>query len=265
MPLAEADARELLKKVLGELWAADRKPILGARLKLALLNAALRGGSEFDQRALGYRSFAEFVLTSGVAAVRFRTGTDALVAPIEQAQELDREPDKRTTIRADFWRAFVNFPIPGEARAYDRTRDVVVIGPPATIPPDSVPIKPISLQTQLEWRRRFIDSLGPDSPLAGLQAALGSSAGLRDFSQLIKRNPDLLAKWNKIWVNEICGVVRAWGQQHDIPDDVWLSSPAGQQETLRAKLYEVLDTIPIENLLDLRIPLRWLVERRPSK
>ena len=86
--LTEAQARELLHKVLTELWEAEHRPIVGARLKAVLLRAASTTGSEFDERAIGYAGFADFVSKSGIAAVKFRTGTDILIAPADQSEAL---------------------------------------------------------------------------------------------------------------------------------------------------------------------------------
>jgi len=266
MPLNEPEARQLLKAVLNDLWSADPRPILGSRLKAALVANAVKNGTEFDERLIGYQGFADFVSRSAFAAVKFRAGMDILIAPIEYAAELDRGPQKRVTIRPDFWRAFVGFMIVDEARAYDQARDTVVVGPRETIPADAVPIDPIPPATQLEWRRNFLNNLGPDSPLATIQSALRSQKGFKAFAEGLRRYPNLRASWNQAWMNEVSAVIRAWGQQYGIPDEVWLKSPGvSDQETLRAKLYDVLDAIPIENLLEISIPLRWLVEKRPSK
>lgn len=265
MSLNEAEARQLLKTVLSELWPADPRPILGSRLKAALVANAAKNGTEFDEALLGYRGFADFVSRSGVAAVKFRAGMDILIAPIEHAASLDREPEKRLTIRPDFWRAFVSFVIVDEARAYDRAHDRVVTGPRETIPADAVPIDPISPITQLEWRRNFVNSL-PNSPLASIQSALRSQKGFKVFAEALRQYPNLRASWNQLWMNEVSAVIRAWGQRYGIPDEVWFKSPGVQdREALRARLYEVLDAIPIDNLLEISIPLRWLVEKRSSK
>src|SRR6266446_4434235 len=148
MPTLSPDqARELLRKILNQVWQDERQPIVGARLKAALLRAAAEAGGEFSERAIGYTGFTDFVAKSGLAAVKFRPGTDALIAPIDAADVLTAsEPQRRNRIRSDFWDAFVSFLLPGEVRGYDPELDQI-IRTTGSLPAGVKPITPITRET----------------------------------------------------------------------------------------------------------------------
>lgn len=270
MPLTLADSRGLLQNVVDELWARDHKPILGSRLKATLIERALQRGSQFDQGSLGYPSFSAFISDSGIVAVRFRTGADILVAPLAQAAELDaasteKRSEQRAHIREDFWKAFVGFPVAGEARAYDPKTDRVLVGSPSAIPPDSLSITPVSREEQVTWRWEFVESLGTDSPLSSqLKPGVvdGPARFMRDFSLAIRRDAKLLERWNGFWLDKVSAYIAGWARPHAISDIVWLRS-ADQKEdgNQRAQLYRALDQIPLDHLLELRIPLKWLLTK----
>jgi len=251
--LDEAKARELLEAVLKKLWDALQAPVLGSRLKTSLLSEARKNGSEFDERALGYDSFAAFVARSGVAAVKFRSGTDVLVAPIAHATAVETAvAGTANRVRPDFWTAFIRLPIPGRVRAYDRTEDHVWEGSPDAIG-NRVPIDPIPLDKHLHLRRQFAEAEGHDWTPAG---DVKPTMAFRDFTQWLTNNPHLRAKWNRFWFNQVAQEIHTWASTNGIPNDKWL---AGAEDDLRRRLYEALDEIPLEKLLKLRVPLGWFL------
>jgi hypothetical protein len=266
MPLNKTEAASLLRKVVDDLWAANHKPILGARLKATFLNYVLKSGKEFNERELGFANFASFLKDIGIVTIAFRQGTDLLVVPIGQEEILSQvspiERPKR--IRRDFWDAFIRFPSAAEVRAYDRERDVIVIGLASSIPVNATKITPISKEEQLRWRKDFIASLGSDSPLASLSSSLAQAPtqAFAVFSDALKNYPQLRPKWNQFWKDRIAGLIKEWGLLHGISEDIWhVTEAKGKTDDLRAKLYAVLDSIPIDNLLEIKIPLKWLVDK----
>lgn len=263
--LTDSEAKDLLKEVLGELWKQEKGAILGARLKATLLNTAGVRGSEFSERSLGYGTFAAFLSASGLAKVRPRPGTDILVAPIEHAEALEQEGRFRQRIRQDFWEAFVSFPAPNDARGYDPRTDRIQKGPPP-LPQDAKPITPISRQTQIEWRQAFLDTLGPDNTLMPLRGNLTDPGGLGHFTMAVMRQ-GLRTRWNTYLQERVAEVVRAWAVPAGIPDSVWLGSysgPTPPEQSARADLYRLLDKIPLQKLLELNVPLGWLIDQDPD-
>lgn len=274
MPVAfvdESKARELLRNAMNDLWQSDRRPILGSRLKATILNYATRENLEFSEKALGYASFAAFLAQSGVAAVRIREGTDLLAAPIEEAKILEgpqvlQERSRRPLyVRLEFWKAFAGFPMDHQIRAYDPVNDRIVVQPPDVIPEDAILIEPVSREVQLEWRKEFVTSLGPKSPLAPLQDALDQASGFQRFARTLSAYPEIRGMWNRFWSERVKKAIRGWAEQHGIPEERWLQQrQEAAREESRARLYSLLDQIPLEYLLDLKIPLRWLLRREPS-
>lgn len=264
-PLSEPQAKDLLRRVLTDLWQSERRPIVGARLKAALLKLASESGSEFDERAIGYAGFADFASKSGVAAVKFRTGTDILIAPADQAEVLSEEtPPGRERIRSDFWDAFVSFSAPGEVRGYDPSTDTIVKGT-QPLPSGDKPITPVTRDAQVRWREAFIDSLGQENnPFAELKSRIAGPGGLGVFSKALTQNPALRPRWNDFLVKCVREVISDWGNQHGVSQDVWLAGHGRRprdEQGARARLYTLLDQIPLERLLELRIPLGWLIRR----
>jgi hypothetical protein len=262
--LTAEESKDLLRKTLSALWNAEHRPLVGARLKAAILKAATDAGAEFNERAIGYSGFTDFVSKSGLAAVKFRQGTDALIVPLEQGATLEvDEKEHRQRIRPDLWGAFVSFPQTGEVRGYDPIEDKVVSA--TGLLPHLKPITPISRDTQIRWREEFINELGTDqNPLASVRRQLTAPGGLGAFSKAITATPGLRPRWSDFLARRVRGVIEDWAREHGIVN-VRLGVEPGQsrEETPpRERLYALLDRIPVEKLLELRIPLGWLIDTR---
>lgn len=263
--LTEDQAKDLLRTVLNQLWQDERRPLVGARLKAVLLKAASDRGAEFSERAIGYSGFTDFVSKSGFAAVKFRPGTDALIVPADEAEVLTRdEPDRRDRIRPDFWDAFVTFPVPREVRGYDPIADRIV-KTSGSLPPSVKPITPISRETQIQWRKEFIDALGTEgNPLTAVRSQLESPGSLGLFSRTLSGYPEMRSRWSDFLARHVRDVIQAWAKENDV-EEVWLVTSHRQiaeDGATRARLYALLDQIPIGKLLELRIPLGWLIDGR---
>lgn len=261
--LTEDQAKDIVRAVLTDIWASEHQPAVGARVKAIVMRMAAERGAEFNERALGYSGFTDFLSKTGVAAVRFRPGTDALVAPPDHAEALHLEaPVQRERIRADFWDAFVSFPVPGEVRGYDPAADGIVRSN-AALAEGTKPITPITRETQVRWREEFIDSLEDDSPLRELKGQFTAPGGLSLFTKALTATPSLRPRWNDFLVGRVRTVIEEWGARHGIAE-VWLArrgEPRSTEPAVRARLYALLDQIPIERLLELRVPLGWLIRK----
>src|SRR5580704_12181820 len=86
-------AETLLVETVEELFDRRKRPILGSQLKPALLAKARETKAEFDERALGYSGFLEFVSSSPRLAVMAKgAGMDFLVVPTHDAALLRDVP-----------------------------------------------------------------------------------------------------------------------------------------------------------------------------
>jgi AAA domain len=221
-------AFETLRSVLTRLAATDGRSVPGSRVKTEVVARVEANGGRFDERSLGYGSFRAFLLGSGIVTVTDQPGSDILVSLSESgtltgisSNSTDRRTSSGRPVREDFWGAFVTFPFPRQIRAYDRMHDRVVIGPAAIIPPAAIVIEPISKQTQLDWRRAFVSSHDPDSPLGGLREKLTFTEGFGLFKRELDSDPRLRKQWNSYWVDRVREVIQEWAEGHGIPAEVW--------------------------------------------
>lgn len=184
-----------------------------------------------------------------------------LVVPKEAADSLLAVGEGRRRIRGDFWHAFVTFPRLGEVRAYVRETDRIATDTDKTkIPNGGIRITPISKEIQLTWRKEFVSG---QVALAGLE--LKPETGFRSFAQAIAIEPEVRRKWNDVWFREVSRVIRDWGEVNEILEETWLvpeKERGGAQDRRRRELYEILDRIPVERLLELTVPLAWLIPKK---
>ena len=262
--LIEKDAaKDLLRQVLEELWEQTRRPVPGSQLKAQLLEQVHRAGLEFDEGSLGYAGFGKFVADCDFACTRYRPGTDILVVPFSEAASLDLEAPAKLRMRTDFWTAFVQFPRIGVTRAYDAVNRRVVRSPPDDIPEAPIFITPISKEMQLAWRTEFIREFGAGSSLEGLE--LQPESGFKDFSRELQALPALRRQWHELWFGKVRDTVQEWAIVNRVPEDIWLvkaEADSRSQADTRRNLYKLLDQVPLDHLLDITIPLRWLLSKR---
>lgn len=262
MPITINEAREMLKGVVHEWWAQKARPLFGSQLKGRMLEKA----PGFSEKSLGYKNFASFVRDCDGIAFRFRGTTDFAIVPANVEKALDEAPQSseiRLRIRNDFWQAFVGFAVPNQIRAYDRATDKVYRGPADTIPPGALTIPPLKKEDQLSWRRVFVESLGAESPLFNVLPQLTTDGGFKAMADALESFPDLRRRWHSVLVHHVAATIRAWATPHQIPDELWLTQEVAAPvpgEVARKRVYELLDTIPVEQLLELRLPIRWLLD-----
>jgi hypothetical protein len=273
MMLEMSGATALLQETLQDLWNRERRPILGSKLKIELLRRARERDLRFEERALGFRRFSEFVAATGAAEISDVGGADILIAPkMNGSSTASGARDRR--IRPDFWRAFLNYPVAGQARGYDAASDKIVVAPADSLPPAVVPIEPVSKDQQLEWRREFAKDAPEGHWLRQLK--LEDQSGLRAFADGIRNDP-LRPKWNNFWLEKTTQTIRQWAEQHDVAERAWIASAVTQsqrstrstpiglaggapRDAEREKLYALLDQISLDHLLEITIPLRWLLK-----
>lgn len=266
MPLNEDQARELIEEILGEVWTNSRSGILGAQLKSILTDRARAMGSEFDEKSLGYTSFSRFVQETGVAIVKYRGSNDVLIALKDHPEALVERDSSHLRIRRAFWDAFVRFPVRGEYRGYNPNTDEIVIGGTADAVADCVSIQPIPKELQLEWRLEFVRELGPESPLVDYVEKFTPQVGFNLFSQVLSKHPQFRDSWNRAFSAKVSEFISDWAKRYGVRDDIWFESGLQRiEDTARAKLYAILDQVPIEELVELRIPLKWLLDSKRTR
>jgi hypothetical protein len=265
------DALEFMREIVNDSFAKKGIPITGAALKVRLIRKAEAAGKTFQERALGFRNFVEFVLSDKDLAVERREVGDFSVKPIEAgpvelpasrseltASKLIKSASSSPRIREDLWFAFMSFPKPGFRREYNRETDKVLY-PPDSAPRAGIVIESIAREQQIDWRKEFSGTIDAGVRESLLQA-LSAPNPFREFSIALKLQPDLLKKWNSFLFSKIHPVISSWAEQNKIPTEVWQLARTDGQDSQRRALYRLLDQVPIEELLEITVPLRWFFQ-----
>jgi hypothetical protein len=273
--LDHAGARELLLRVVNRFYAERNTPLPGAFVKAEMLATAEAEGSEFSERELGFRKFIEFIRTVPDIAIQGRSGSDILLAPGTASEMLAAYAAPIPRLRRHFWRAFIEFPVEGVVRRYDPNEDKI-IHVQAGAARTGLDIEPISRETQVEWRKTF-SAEQPESIRERLIAGINGpgSAVFNEFARRLRENPPVMRAWNRYLQKQITDHVATWAAKYGVPEERWLAPSHGlqffradgevtsakpQNISQRGELYNFLDQLPIEDLLQLRVPLEWVLK-----
>jgi hypothetical protein len=276
MPVLDhAGARELLLRVVGKYYALRHSPLPGAFVKAQMVESAKQDGHEFNERFLGFRKFIDFIRTVPDVAIQGRSGSDVLIAPVTAGELLAAYAEPLPRLRRDFWRAFIEFPIEGVVRLYDPGEDKIV-HVEATAQRSGIEIEPVTREAQLQWRKTFSEEQ-PETVRNSLEAALNApgTAIFNEFARRLRENPSVARAWNRYLQKQITDHVAAWAANNGIARERWLAPSHGiqffradgeaasvkpQNISQRAELYNFFDQLPIEDLLELRVPLEWVLK-----
>ncbi len=268
------DARALVVRVIQDLYAKRNSPVPGALVKARVVSEATRSGAYFNEREYGHKNFLEFVKTIPEIGVQIRIGTDMLLAPSTACDVLSAYARPLPRLRRDFWRAFIEFPIPNTVRLYDSSEDKIFTdNKPSTH--KGILIEPITREVQVEWRRNFAHEQ-PDPVRGTLLAALDGvgTAVFNDFARRLRENPSVMHTWNRYLQKQVTDRVAQWAATNDVSEDRWCSGTSRSDEVSskepmppkthsigqRAELYNFLDSVSIEDLLQIRVPLAWVLK-----
>jgi hypothetical protein len=269
-----ADSRALLVGVVQRLYAQRHSPLPGALVKAQLVVEASSSGATFSERELGFRNFLEFVKRVPDIAVQTRIGSDVLLAPATAGDILSAYARPLPRLRRDFWRAFIEFQIANTIRLYDPTEDRMFYENLPTTRKGIV-IEPISREIQLAWRRSFSDEQSENVKGSLLASLDGTGTSIfNEFARRLRENPSVMHAWNRYLQKQITDHVATWAAANSVPEDRWCSGTSRSDDTAskeampakthsigqRAELYNFLDNLPIEDLLQLRIPLELVLK-----
>jgi hypothetical protein len=197
----------------------------------------------------------------------------------------------RTHIRGDLWDAFVNFS-PRGVMVYEVGLDRVTRLPfdPAQDGPleadlrvrlakssDTVfAIPPIPSSKQREWMADFVDSL-PQAEGDPLRQALAAERPMRDFATAVRNDSHLTRRWRTKLTELVVSVIREWAADHELNLDL-SRMPSGERQALEAKTVRtnpigvdgtledkrlaalrIIQSLPLSELLQLRVPLEYLL------
>ncbi|HWD00837.1 MAG TPA: hypothetical protein VG456_28975 [Candidatus Sulfopaludibacter sp.] len=267
-----SDAHSLLLAVVSQLYSARHSPIPGALVKASLVSAASANGFTFNERDLGCKNFLDFVRGTPGVAVQIRIGSDMLLAPDSAEEMLSAFARPLPRLRRDFWRAFIEFEVPETIRLYDVSEDKIYY---ESLPTSrkGILIDPVSRELQLKWRASFAEEQ-PDNVKGDLLASLNGNgtAIFNEFARQLRKNPSVLYAWNRYLQKQITDHVAKWAEENHVSEERWrgaslnglaeASPDTGRPQSIsqRAELYNFFDSLPLEDLLQLRVPLEWVLK-----
>lgn len=280
MPTLDLEqSRSMLIHVVQALYTERHSPVPGALVKARIIRDANQQGASFSERELGFKSFVDFVRATPGIGFHVRIGSDMLLAPSSATETLSAYSHPSPRLRRDFWRAFVEFPTPNAIRLYDAAEDKIFYEDAAT-ERQGVLIGPVAREMQIEWRRQFAEEQPENSKIGLLSALEGpGNSPFNEFARRLRENPSVMQTWNRYLQKLVTDHVAAWATAHHIPPERWsggesrpravgavteaASKPQGISQ--RAELYNFFDNLPIEDLLQLRVPLDWVLKVTRNK
>jgi hypothetical protein len=254
---------EVVKKLFDE----RHGPVPGALVKPALIKRAGEEGALFDEHSLNVHSFIEFVESVPEVSLQRRPGSDFLVVPTGSEGLLPAFASPARNIRRDIWKAFLEFPKEGTERIYDVARDQVLYLR-AGNEQQGVRISPVSRETQLQWRNEFAAEQPEPARSVLMEALRGNTGQLTNFSRVLRDNPSVAHSWNRVLQKRIGDLVEHWAEQNGVPATRWNTEEQLATATLnsvqatgqRAELYSLLDRVPIDDLMQIQVPLAWVLK-----
>lgn len=171
------------------------------------------------------------------------------------------------------WRAIVDPPKADRKRYYQRSTGQVQMDTMESPEPleDWVAIEPIPQAEQRGWAKAFLDLHGLSDD-ATLNRILEQTAWFSDFCRDLQANhSDLLREWKKFRVTRIFGYFKEWMANNRIDgihQTVTSSRPLARvpnrtvavDDELRNLLLKSIDSLSTNEILDLRLPVRALVQ-----
>lgn len=291
-PQHEAALR-LLQAVVQDRLASGRRTH-SAGLKPVMQRRSNEGFSELRLGFPTFRAFLEWAQEAGaVRLVPAAAGPDVEVLPAVSGSPHIKRSDAgrlRARIRPDLWRSFVDWRADwrrvfdreaAEARMFPREPHEVGEAPEhaslraalAADPNRFVEITPISQDKQLAWMREFANAEADPQLRLELQAALQTERPAAEFAARLRQTTTALYRWNRWREQRVGTVIQEWARTHQVDVAVYeepeqrLPEPASvfgerlDDETLRRRLHEAVDRMPVAELLRLPIPLEYLISR----
>jgi hypothetical protein len=224
-------AFQLLASIVREFHAMGR-PCLGATLKPKLCK------KNFDEKALGFRKFGDFLrlaAANGYVKLADTVGGDIAISPgagswipsappqlplpLEEPVAVTHDSVGVVRVRPDLWNAFNSF---SDNWVYDPVRDVAfkdlngsvhrqAHGTPT--PKDLIHIPP-GRERVVEWMRSFANAQEAEARLS-LLAVIDSDAGLYQFSN-VTRIKGLQRGWSRFHIRNLLSAIEAWASVNSV-------------------------------------------------
>lgn len=191
-------------------------------------------------------------------------------------------------LRPPVWDAFVReHPTYGLRFINTSTGEIVVGTKEAPVPIEHWKVvSPITAATQQSWASEFVRERCPEieSKIADF---FQGSAWFTEFAKLLRGiNSELIAEWNRYRSKQVVCMIEDWCKANDVSFELMATVPSGNERTprhadgqldasnsgrnqvegrgLRMKLLAVLAKVPTDELLNLKVSLKYLVSEDPE-
>jgi hypothetical protein len=180
----------------------------------------------------------------------------------------------RTTLRPDLWRALLDW-TPNVRHGFNRVSKITIsVG--ETLPDDTVLVPSVSRDERVSWMTSFTDEEADLAIKSSLADGLVSEDPAAGFMAAVRTSITLQRRWKRVLRAKILARAEQWAAENTIPqDDIYVASrpsipgpvaaspspspSAGDDgsDDTRERILALLSTLPLHELLKLRIPLEY--------
>lgn len=205
-----------------------------------------------------------------------RGASDFELRPVSSASN-DTVPsasNARTTLRPDLWRALLDW-TPNVRHGFNRaSKNTISLG--ETVPDDTVLVPSVSRDERVSWMTAFTEEEADLAVKSSLAEGLASDDPASGFMSAVRSSTTLQRRWKRVLRGKILARAEEWAAANTIPpDDMYVASrpttprpvvtppspvpsagDSGSEDT-RERILAMLSTLPLHELLKLRIPLEY--------
>lgn len=197
--------------------------------------------------------------------------------PIPASEPITQYRDRGARLRWEVWQAFISEKEPGRHCIHLGNGEVRMNLARLPSPEEEwKEIVPIKRSEQIGWAREFIDeTILREDPRTIV--TLESDTWYVDFPNALRsRKPKYASQWNRIRSQKVVEHVHKWCLDNDVPDR-WLfeSAPEEVGQGVQARdlnemqkrslILNTLGKMSTEDLLQLRVPLRYVLDPMDSE
>jgi hypothetical protein len=280
-----------LATVVGSLIAEGRAT-RAAGVKARLLK---RTDPPFDEKALGFATFRDFLRAAGAAGfvtpiepAAIGEDMNVLLPRPTSANRVISVPAPGPRIREDLWDAFSRWDwdvlhlwdtqaqramrIPARARPNESTEQAALRAAWNATPSRFVTIDFVTPETLVSWAKEWVTSLDVGTISESLLHALDDDLPVRKFTDLVRQH-GLVGSWQAEYTRRMRGVIGTWRSAHGLQIDLTPASEPPRVERRRSSptrvevleldvdkirnhVHSVVDQMTVGELLSLSVPLR---------
>jgi hypothetical protein len=254
--------------------------------------AFLEDAAERGVISLDTETHQDYLVTPAAGPVRAAGIGAPQVIGIPRSGAAPARPAERR-VRQDLWNAFVDWR-KGLIRLYDRQTGQICMFTGEAVPGEPerttaqrtawredphrfVQIPPVTFNDQVGWMRAFAQDLHRSELNDVLRAGFDSDRPAAIFRSAIRAFPDVDRDWRNYLLAQVVARIKEWAAREHVDINPFSPPPApalgrkiqerasqpndgdSHAAALRARLHAAIDAMPLHELLQLRIPVGYLL------